>query len=231
VSRLFHGYEVCQASTSVRGLYIEVGVWDENAARQSFHPNSRGHAMFASCITDFYSGGTQTATCLAPNSTGTTTLVNGLLEFKQLHNVATGNCVDANGYNSRVGTRLESYGCHGGRNQGFWYDSTRQTFNIELSQDRCLGPDGSVSNGTDVKLFDCNGSAPQKWVFAGQQIKSASNSNLCLGFDSPPLGLWTPRLELQSCSTSNRQKFNVEPRNYANPAGYGHDDFIGSRVY
>jgi Ricin-type beta-trefoil lectin domain len=230
-SRLFHGYEVCQASTSVRGLYIEVGVWDENAARQSFHPNNQGHGMFASCMTDFYNGGQPTATCLAPNSTGTTTLVNGLLEFKQLRNVATGNCVDANGYNSRVGTRLESYGCHGGRNQGFWYDSTRQTLNVELSHDRCLGPDGSVSNGTDVKLFDCNGSAQQKWVFAGQQIKSVSNTNLCLGFDTPPLGLWTPRLELQTCSSSNRQKFNVESRNYANPVGYGHDDFIGSRVY
>ena len=37
-SRLFHGHEVCTDNTSVRGLFIEIGVWDENAARQSFHP-------------------------------------------------------------------------------------------------------------------------------------------------------------------------------------------------
>lgn len=43
-SRLFHGHEVCTDSTSVRGLYIELGIWDENAARQSFHPNYRGTA-------------------------------------------------------------------------------------------------------------------------------------------------------------------------------------------
>lgn len=230
-SRLFHGYEVCEASPSVRGLYIELGIWNENAARQSFHPNYRGHGMFASCMTDFYNSGLPTATCLAPNSTGTTALVPGLLEFKQLKNVGTGKCVDANGYNSRAGTRLESYTCHGGRNQGFWYDPTRQTIVIELSHDRCLGPDGSLANGTDVKLYDCNGSAQQRWVIAGQQIKAASNTNLCLGFDNPFLGLWTPRLELQTCSSSNRQKFDFETRNFANPVGYGHDDFIGSRVY
>ncbi len=230
-SRLFHGYEVCEASPSVRGLFIEIGIWNENAARQSFHPNYRGHGMFASCMTDFYNSGQQSATCLAPNSTGTTTLIPGLLEFKQLKNAATGKCVDANGYDSRVGTRLESYACHGGRNQGFWYDPARKTVHIELSHDRCLNVDGSIGNGTDVKVGDCNGSAKQQFVFSGNQIKSASNANLCLGFDNPFLGLWTPRLELQTCSTSSRQRWTVESRNFPNPVGYGHDDFIGNRVY
>ncbi|HEV7708194.1 MAG TPA: hypothetical protein VGP16_08370, partial [Asanoa sp.] len=52
-SRLFHGHEVCTDNTSVRGLFIEVGIWNENAARQSFHPNARGHGMFAECMTAF----------------------------------------------------------------------------------------------------------------------------------------------------------------------------------
>ena len=68
-------------------------------------------------------------------------------------------------------------------------------------------------------------------VSIAEAIKAASNANLCLGFDNPYLGLWTPRLELQTCSTSNRQKFTFETRTFANPVGYGHDDFIGSRVY
>ena len=74
-SRLFHGHEVCTDSTSVRGLFIEVGVWDENAARQSFHPNARGHGMFAGCMTAFFATALSTATCVDPSSTGAGTLV------------------------------------------------------------------------------------------------------------------------------------------------------------
>jgi hypothetical protein len=236
-SRLFHGYEVCTESPSVRGLWIETGILfengqlNENAARQSFHPNYRGHTMFASCITAFYNSTDPTATCLAPNSTGQTVLLPGLLEFKELKNIGTGNCLDAYGYNSRVGTNLNPYGCHGGRNQGFWYDPARQTIVLELSHDRCLTA-SSVANGKYVDLGDCTGAATQKFVFSGQQIKSAGNANLCLGFDSPLLGLWTPRLQLQTCSSSNnKQKWNFQSRNYANPVGYGHDDFIGSMTY
>jgi len=236
-SRLFQGYEVCMDSTSVRGLYIETGILidsngnlNENTARQSFHPNYRGHTMFASCITAFYNSTSQSGTCLAPNSTGQTVLLPGLLQFKELYNNGTGNCLDANGYNSRVGTDLNPYGCHGGRNQGFWYDTDRQTINIELSQDRCLTA-ASVGNGQYVDLGDCKGLTTQKFVFSGQQIKSAGNTNLCLGYDSPFLGLWTPRLQLQTCSSSGKQKWDFRTRNYANPVGYGHDDFIGSDVY
>ncbi len=235
-SRLFHGYEVCTESTSVRGLYIEVGVLigpdgiDFNAARQSFHPNYRGHTMFASCMTQFFNSGQQSATCVAPNSTGATKLIPGLLEFKELRNVDTGNCLDAKGYDSRVGTDLNPYGCHGGRNQGFWYDPQLQTLNIELSHDRCLTAE-SVGNGKYVDLADCKGLNTQKFVFSGQQIRSASNNNLCLGYDAPFLGLWAKRLRLETCSSANDQKWSFQSRNYANPVGYGHNDFIGSSVY
>ena len=74
----------CAASTS------RSGVWNENAARQSFHPNARGHGAFAECMTQFYNSGLQQATCVDPASTGHGTLYNGLLEFKQLRNAGTG---------------------------------------------------------------------------------------------------------------------------------------------
>ncbi|WP_319459161.1 hypothetical protein [Micromonospora sp. RTP1Z1] len=48
-------------------------------------------------------------------------------------------------------------------------------------------------------------------------------------FDNPWLG--TPRLRLATCSSSTRQQWSFESRSFANPVGYGHDDFIGSRVY
>lgn len=229
-SRLFHGHEVCTDNTSVRGLFIEIGIWDENAARQSFHPNARGHGMFAQCMTQFYNSGQAQATCVDPASTGSGQLYNGLFEFKQLRNVATGGCVDGKGYNSRNGTMQQTYACHGGRNQGFWYDPTRQTLHSELSHDRCLDvAGGTISSGTEVQIYDCRGGANQKFVFAGSQIKPAGNSGLCVAFDNPWLS--TPRLRLANCSTSTRQQWSFESRNVPNPVGYGHDDFIGSRVY
>jgi len=228
-SRLFHGHEVCTDNTSVRGLYIEVGVWDENAARQSFHPNARGHGMFASCMTQFVATSDPTGSCVDTASTGAATYYPGRLEFKQLRNAATGKCVDGQGYNSRVRTVMQSYTCHGGRNQGFWYDTARQSLHLELSHDRCLAVDGNVTSGTEVRIADCVGSAKQTFIFAGNQLKPASATTLCVAFDSPLLG--TPRLRLAACSSSTRQQWAFEPRTATNPVGYGHDDFIGSRVY
>ena len=229
-SRLFHGHEVCTDNTSVRGLFIEIGIWNENAARQSFHPNFRGHGMFAACMTAFYGSGLPTATCVDPASTGAGTLLPGLLEFKQLRNAATGKCADASGYNSRIRTVMQNYTCNGGRNQGFWYDPARQSLHLELSHDRCLDvKGGSVVANAEVQLFDCHGGANQRFVFAGNQIKAAANTGLCLAFDNPIL--FTPRLRLVNCSSSTRQQWSFETRNFPNPVGYGHDDFIGSRVY
>ncbi|MFF0723153.1 ricin-type beta-trefoil lectin domain protein [Verrucosispora sp. NA02020] len=229
-SRLFHGHEVCTDSTSVRGLYIELGVWDENAARQSFHPNYRGHGMFAQCITQFYAAGQERGTCVDPASTGNGVLQSGLMEFRQLRNAATGTCVDGKGYDSRNGTAQQSYRCHGGRNQGFWYDQARQSLHSELSHDRCLDVSGgTLSSGTTVNVHDCHGGVNQRFVLAGNQLRAAGNTNLCLAFDNPLLG--TPRLRLATCSSSSRQQWSFESRSFANPVGYGRDDFIGSRVY
>jgi len=229
-SRLFHGHEPCTDNTMVRGLYIELGIWDENAARQSFHPNYRGHGAFAECITAFYASGLPTGTCVDPASTGHAAFYGGLLEFKQLRNVATGTCVDGKGYNSRNNTVQQSYRCHGGRNQGFWYDPTQRSLHSELSHDRCLDVSGAnFAVGTTVNIYDCNGTNAQKWVFSGSQIKPEAAQHLCLAFDNPLLG--TPRLRLASCGSSTRQQWVFESRSFANPVGYGHDDFIGSLVY
>ncbi len=228
--RLFHGQEVCTDNPAVRGLFIELGIWDENAARQSFHPNYRGHGLFAQCMTAFFNSALPTATCVDPASTGQGVLYPGLFEFKQLRNAATGGCVDGTGYDSRNSTVQQTFACHGGRNQGFWYDTARQTLHSELSHDRCLDvKGGSVSSGTEITIYNCHGGANQKFIFAGNQIKPASNSSLCVAFDSPSSG--AARLRLASCATSTRQQWSFESRNFANPVGYGYNDFIGSRVY
>lgn len=231
-SRLFHGHEVCMDAPTVRGLFIEVGIWDENAARQSYHPNYAGHGLFAECMTAFYNSGLGTGTCADPASTGHGTLYGGLLEFKQLRNLGTGKCVDGQGYNSRYNTPQQSYTCHGGRNQGFWYDPAYQSFHVELSHDRCLDITGGAIAPNPVKVWNCHGGANQRWVFDGDRIHPASNTGLCLGFNYPFLGLTTPTLRVSACSGSDgRQRWAFESRTFANPVGYGHDDFIGSYVY
>ena len=229
-SRLFHGHEVCTDNTQVRGLYIEIGIWDENAARQSFHPNYRGHGSFASCMTAFWNSGLADATCVDPASTGATELKPGLLEFRQLRNPGTGKCPGGEGYNSRNSTALTAQTCNGGRNQGFWYDTARQSLHVELSHDRCVDVGGgAVVVDAAVNLYDCHGGANQKWTFDGSLVHPAGYPSICLGFDNP--WLITPRLRLQNCSGATRQQWAFESRSYATPAGYGHDDFIGTRVY
>lgn len=71
-SRLFHGHEVCMEDTWARGLYIDLSHFppDSNSVRQSFHPNARGHAAFASCLTQIYNSGLREASCADPASTG-----------------------------------------------------------------------------------------------------------------------------------------------------------------
>jgi hypothetical protein len=230
-SRLFHGHEVCTDNTWARGLYLDLDAgFTEHAARQSFHPNNRGHGAFADCVTAFFDSGLPTATCVDPASTGTVKLVEGLMEFRQLRNHGTGECVDGRGYNSRNRTAQQSYPCHGGRNQGFWYDEQNLTLHSELSHDRCLDVrGGTVAAGETVQIYDCHGAPNQQWTFAGDRIKPAGHDNLCLAFNNPWLS--RPTLRLSSCGSSSRQVWSFESRDFADPVGYGHNDFIGSRVY
>jgi hypothetical protein len=225
-SRLFDGHSVCDQTPWARGVYIENGnVFDENAARQSLHPNYAGHGAFARCMTDFYNSGLSRATCVDPASTDSTALYSGLLEFRQLRNTGTGRCVDGEGYNSRNGTRLLSWTCHGGRNQGFWHDTSRKSLHVELSHDRCVDASGGVAPGATAVLWDCHGGANQRWTLDGALIRSAANPNLCLGFSGT-------LLRLAACGATNTsQQWAFETRNFANPVGYNHSDFIGSRVY
>ncbi len=231
-SRLFHGHEVCTDNTWARGLYADFdGGYNEHAFRQSFHPNFRGHGAFADCMTEFWNSGAPTATCVDPASTGSVTLVDGLMEFKQLRNVGTDECLDGRGYNSRNRTVQQSYPCHGGRNQGFWYDVDNHTLHSELSHDRCLDVrGGTVESGARVQIYDCHGAPNQQWQFDGNRIKPVGHDNLCLAFNNPWFS--RPTARLATCAWwSSRQQWLFETRDFDDPVGYGHDDFIGSRVY
>ncbi|MGC0327780.1 hypothetical protein RKD23_000770 [Streptomyces sp. SAI-170] len=206
-SRLFHGHEVCMEDPWARGLYLDLGdhfPWDENTARQSFHPNARGHAAFASCLTQLYNSGATEAGCADPASTGTPQLYPLAWDdaFRPLKNEATGTCLDASGGSSANGTAVIGWDCHGGRNQGWWYDSGRRSLHIESTHDRCLDVPDGYSAGRALILWNCHGGTNQQFVRQSGTIRPAAATGLCL-----TLGAAKDPLRLQTCDGSARQRF------------------------
>ncbi|MFD7322393.1 ricin-type beta-trefoil lectin domain protein [Streptomyces sp. NPDC059875] len=207
-SRLFHGHEVCMEDPWARGLYIDLskpGTPDENSVRQSFHPNARGHAAFASCLTQIYNSGLREAGCADVDSSGTPTLVPYAWDdvYKPLKNQATGNCVDVDAASSKNGTAVLGWDCHGGRNQGWWHDAARRTVHTELTQDRCLDvPAATYQPGAALIVWNCSGAANQKFVRDGATIRPAAATGLCLTQAAAK-----QPIRLQNCDGSANQKF------------------------
>lgn len=179
-SRLFAGHEPCTENAWVTGLYNTGDILNSNDWRQSWHPNTRGHAAFARCMRDMYNSGAATGTCFDPASTGSSVFRPELLDFKQVQNPVTGLCVDAEGYSSRNGYRLLAAPCHGGRNQGWWYDPVNQSIHSQLTHDRCWDVDFSrFTPGSRLQMWDCNGGNAQKWIIDGEQVRIKAAPSLC----------------------------------------------------
>ncbi|MER5883419.1 ricin-type beta-trefoil lectin domain protein [Streptomyces sp. NPDC001941] len=207
-SRLFHGHEVCMEDTWARGLYIDLskpGTPDENSVRQSFHPNARGHAAFASCLTQLYDSGLGEAGCADVNSSGTPTLFPLAWDdaYRPLTNAATGTCVDVSAATSANGTAVLGWDCHGGRNQGWWYDSARRTLHTQLTQDRCLDvPGAKYQAGAALIVWNCSGAANQRFLRQDGTLRPAAATGLCA-----TLAAAKDPLRLQPCDGSARQRF------------------------
>lgn len=207
-SRLFNGHEVCMEDTWARGLYIDLskpGLPDSNSVRQSFHPNYRGHGAFASCLTQLYNSGAQEGSCADPASTGTPTLYPLAWDdaYKPLKNAATGTCVDVTAANSANGTAVGGWDCHGGRNQGWWYDGDRRSVHTQLTQDRCLDvPGANYTAGAKLIIWNCSGAANQEWVRQSGTLRPAAATNLCA-----TLGAAKDPLTLRPCDATTSQRF------------------------
>ncbi|OEJ25225.1 hypothetical protein BGM19_24085 [Streptomyces agglomeratus] len=207
-SRLFHGHEVCMDDPWARGLYIDLskpGMPDSNSVRQSFHPNIRGHAAFASCLTQVYNSALREASCGDPASTGKPVLFPGAWDdaYKPLKNAATGTCADVPGSTTRNGTAVGGWDCHGGRNQGWWYDTAQKSLRTELSHDRCLDvPGAKYQAGAGLVLWNCSGAANQQFVRDGSTIRPAASTGLCV-----TLAAAKDPLRLQACTGAANQQF------------------------
>ncbi|WP_267243184.1 ricin-type beta-trefoil lectin domain protein [Streptomyces sp. PR69] len=207
-SRLFHGHEVCYQNTWARGLYIDLSnpfPPDSNSVRQSFHPNARGHAAFASCLTQLYDSGLSEASCADVASSGKPALYPFAWDdvFKPVRAEASGACLDVEGAVSRNDTRVLGWDCHGGRNQNWWYDPDRRYLHTELSQDRCLDvPGGDYRAGAQLIVWDCHGGANQRFIRDAGTLRPASATGLC----ATVAGVGEP-VRLQRCDGSGAQRF------------------------
>lgn len=207
-SRLFHGHEVCMEDPWVRGLWIELGnpfPPDSNSLRQSFHPNTRGHAAFAECLTRLEASGLREASCADPAGAGEPELYPGAWDdrFAPLRNTGTGSCLDVDRASSRNGTEVRGWDCHGARNQGWWHDGQSGRMYTELTHDRCLDvPDGRFTAGTALVVWNCAATDNQRFVRSGTSVRPQAAQDLCLTL----AGAREP-VRLQRCDGSAGQQF------------------------
>lgn len=202
-SRLFHGHEVCMAHAWVRGLWVDLTnpfPPNSHSVRQSFHPNERGHAAFARCLTALYDSGLHEAACADPDGTGTPRLYPVVWDdvFAPLRDEDTGSCVTPRGGATRRGTPVVGAACDGGRAQGWWRDPGTGAVYSELTHDRCLQvPEGDYRAGVGLLLGDCSGAAHQLFrhtgAGSGLALSPVEAPHLCLGLagrdDGAPLTL------------------------------------------
>ncbi|MFE9258879.1 ricin-type beta-trefoil lectin domain protein [Streptomyces sp. NPDC006879] len=207
-SRLFHGHEVCMENTWARGLYLDLAdhfPWDENTARQSFHPNYRGHGAFASCLTQLYDSGLQEASCADPASTGQPVLQAGAWDdlFQPLRSESSGSCLDADAGSSANNTKVIGWDCHGGRNQSWWYENARKSLHVELTHDRCLDvPGANYAAGAGLILWNCHGAANQQFTRIAGTVRPVAADQLCLTLASA-----REQVRLQPCNGAANQRF------------------------
>ncbi|TLQ46951.1 ricin-type beta-trefoil lectin domain protein [Streptomyces marianii] len=207
-SRLFHGHEVCMDSAWARGLHIDLlnpFPPNANSVRQSFHPNRRGHAAFAACLTQLYAVDWREASCADPASTSQPVLYEGAWDdmFRPLRNRATGSCVDVGRSKTANGSDVGGWDCHGGRNQEWWYDGERGSLHSALTHDRCLDvPRSDYSAGASPHLWNCHGGPNQRFVLRGETISPRQAQHLCLTLASA-----RGDLRLRPCDGSARQRF------------------------
>jgi hypothetical protein len=69
-------------------------------------------------------------------------------------------------------------------------------------------PNGSTADGAKLQLWDCNGSAAQKWVYSGANDIVNPQANKCVDATGQSSADLT-RLQLWTCSGNANQKWTA----------------------
>jgi len=77
-----------------------------------------------------------------------------------------------------------------------------------VAANRCLDVSGAgTANGTNVQLYQCNGTHAQKWMLTqAGELRSAVASDMCLDVDNAGTADWT-NVQLYQCNGTHAQKW------------------------
>ncbi|MFG2821730.1 non-reducing end alpha-L-arabinofuranosidase family hydrolase [Kitasatospora sp. NPDC048365] len=96
----------------------------------------------------------------------------------EIKGVASGRCLDVNGFTTANDTQLQLWDCHGQGNQRWTYTSSRQ---LMVYGKKCLAARAKgTGNGTAVVIGDCTGGADQQWTVNADGSIAGVQSGLCL---------------------------------------------------
>ena len=208
-SRLFNGHEVCMEDTWARGLYIDVskpGLPDAELGPPVLPPQLPGSRRLRLLPHPALQLRCQGRQLRRPRLHGQPRTLYPLAwddAYRPLKNEATGSCADVTAANSANGTAVIGWDCHGGRNQGWWYDDGRKSVHTQLTQDRCLDvPGANYTAGAQLIIWNCSGAANQEWVRASGTLRPAAATSLCA-----TLGAAKDPLTLRPCDGTASQRF------------------------
>ncbi|MFI6115237.1 endo-1,4-beta-xylanase, partial [Kitasatospora sp. NPDC051164] len=96
----------------------------------------------------------------------------------EIKGVASGRCIDINGFTTVNDTQAQLWDCNGQTNQRWTYTSGKQ---LMVYGKKCLAAKAKgTSNGTAAVIGDCNGGADQQWNINADGSIAGVRSGLCL---------------------------------------------------
>ncbi|MCI9888142.1 ricin-type beta-trefoil lectin domain protein [Micrococcales bacterium 31B] len=210
----FDGHAPCSGQAWVTGLFNMGSIFTDNDWRQSFHPNSGGHAAFNRCFTAAFASQSMTQTCSVKAGDYWPSVTEGLHEQVEVKNVDTGLCLGTHDGKTGDSYRVESVVCHGSELTSLVYDSRDNTVHHPQAYNKCWDVwQGNLAPGGELSTFQCSGAANQKFVFHDDgTIRPATAQHLCVDAgrwgEDDVFGAW---VQLRDCNPSDsRQVFSVQ---------------------
>jgi hypothetical protein len=124
------------------------------------------------------------------------------------------NCLDVIGASTSPGAGVQTYGCHHGNNQKWYYNGTNSTLR-DVNSGMCLIP-GGTADGSRVQMQPCDGTLQQAWWWNPDgTLEGAPGKCLDITGGAAAPGI---ALQLWSCHGQANQVFARSPTIVRNAA-------------
>jgi len=129
--------------------------------------------------------------------------------------VAFDKCMDLDHGNTTDGTNIRLWDCNNTTAQKWLVDGmpsmmptgTNNSIHLAVQTGKCIDiAQSGTANGTNVQLYDCNGTNAQHFTFDGRAIKMQSSPNKCLDLSQSQTGDGA-NIQLYDCNGTNAQQW------------------------